>query len=137
MTRLAAMVVMTAGVLAGQGRGGLCYQGVAPGKSWVAEVAGDRGGSWNVSMDFGADQSFSYSVARGARTVLKVVGRFSMQNATRRAERWPSACLIALRPTRVEVGAGQQELDLLRERALFDGGPQTFRIDRSYGTGKP
>jgi hypothetical protein len=114
----------------------LCQSGAAPGTSWFGEMWMRGGSNANVSLIFGPNQTFKYSLARGARTVLAVSGKFSMQRSSERADRWPSACRITFQPTEVTVRPRSDELDVIKERGLFDGSTQTYRIDRSYGTGE-
>jgi hypothetical protein len=114
-----------------------CKSLVAPGKSWFGETGGlPNGGSANVLLLFDSDQSFQYKVAFGARNVLAVSGQFSIERSNERAPRWPSACRIVFQPSQVSIRPQPKDLMALQERGLFDGSKQTYRIDKSYGTGE-
>ena len=115
---------------------GLCVGSASPGMNWSGEMWLRGGSNANISLTFGANQTFAYSIARGTKAVLAVSGKFSMRRSNERAERWPAACLITFQPSEVKIRPQVDERVVMEERGLFNGSSQTFRIDKSYGAGE-
>jgi hypothetical protein len=115
---------------------GLCVGSASPGMNWSGEMFLPGGSNANISLTFGGNQTFAYSIARGAKAVLTVSGKFSMRRSGERAERWPAACLITFQPSEVKIRPQVDERVAMEERGLFNGSSQTFRIDKSYGAGE-